>query len=265
MTALTWDQVGERIFETGIDRGVLYLKDGTAVSWNGLTGLDDDTSVELKPSYLEGVKYLDSVVPGDFSAKLRAITFPNEFNRVNGSRLVAPGLRYYEQIPKSFNLSYRTLKGNDLEGNDLGYKVHLLYNVMAVPDTRSYQTISDKPSPVEFAWTLSGVPPRIPGFRPPVHVSFDSTEAPPLALEAIEDALYGNEISDPHFPSLDEINDIFQYAGSLVIIDHGDGTWTAIDSGDDYVSMLDDTTFKIENSNATMLDANTYQISSTIV
>jgi hypothetical protein len=124
VTALVWDQAGERIFQSGIDHGVLYLHDGRVVVWNGISGVEESPNVELKSFYQDGLKYLDNLAPGDFVGKLKAYTYPDEFDSVNGLVDVAAGLAFYDQPSKSFNLSYRTRIGNDLEGEAAGYKIH---------------------------------------------------------------------------------------------------------------------------------------------
>lgn len=265
MATLTWDQVGERFYQTGIERGVLYLQDGTVAVWNGLTGVEETANQELKSFYFDGVKYLNNLIPGDFSGKLRAFTYPDEFDLVNGIATVASGLSYYDQPPKSFNLSYRTKIGNDLQGDTYGYKIHFLYNLVAVPDTFVFDTLKkDSLLPIEFSWTLSGTPPVITGYKPTVHISIDSMDTSSDVLQAIEDILYGTAQTDPRFPSIDEIKSIFGALGELLIVDNGDGTWTAIDMAGDYITMVDSTTFRIDNANATYLNLTTYQISSTI-
>jgi hypothetical protein len=266
MTTLVWDQVGERIFQSGVDRGVLYLHDGTAVSWNGLTGVEETPSSELKSFYLDGAKYLQNVIAGDFAGKLKAFTYPDEFDTVNGIASVAPGLSFYDQPAKSFNLSYRTGIGNDLADVEYGYKIHLLYNIFAIPENSSFNTSDDSGAQVtEFVWALSGTPEKYGGFRPTIHISIDSTKTPPDLLELLENTLYGTEVSDPSFPTLQEIADMFGYLGALIIIDHGDGTWSAVDESNTYITMLDTTTFQIDDADVTYLDADTYEISSTNV
>ncbi len=261
MTALVWDKVGERTYQTGVDRGVLYLHDGTAVAWNGLTSIEDTDNTTLTSYYLDGVKYLDNLAPGDFTGKLKAFTYPPEFDQVNGIANVSPGLAYYDQPVKSFDLSYRTRVGNDLDGVDHGYKIHLLYNLIANPDTYAFVSLTSATnSPIEFSWVLTGTPPKIEKFRPTVHISIDSGDTPPDLLQSIEDILYGTEDSAPHLPTIDEIAEIFGYLGSLIIVDHGDGTWSAIDESDTYITMTNPTTFQIDHANATYLDATTYQI-----
>lgn len=267
MTALVWDKSGERIYQTGVDRGVLYLQGGSGVAWNGITSLEETSSTEIKSFYLDGVKYLDNILPGDFSGKLKAFTYPEEFDSVNGVASPSEGLLFYDQPSKSFNLSYRTRMGNDLDGTDHGYKIHLLYNLVADPDTVTFLTLTGTAvPPIEFSWTLSGTPPTNPsgkGYRPTVHISIDSNDTPPLVLEGIEDILYGSDTSDPYFPSISEILSLFESLGSLVIIDNGDGTWKAIDASDNYITMLNSTTFQIDGADATFLDATTYTITTT--
>jgi hypothetical protein len=266
MTALAWDQTGERIYQSGIDRGVLYLQEGLAVPWNGLISIEESTATEIKSFYLDGVKYLETLAPKDFSAKLKAFTYPDEFDSVNGIVSVVPGFDAYDQPSKSFNLSYRTKIGDDVDGIEHGYKIHILYNVIANPDPYSFNTLSDSGiQPVEFGWTLTGTPPAMSDFRPTVHVSIDSTETPPEVLEILENQLYGTITSAPSLPTFQQISEYFGYLGALIIIDNGDGSWTAIDESNGYIIMLDETTFQIENANAEFTVYPEYQISSTNV
>jgi hypothetical protein len=265
MTALVWDQTGERTFQTGVDRGVLFLHDGTAVVWNGLTGVEEDTTSDLKEFHLDGVKYLQNLIPGDFEGKLKAFTYPDEFDSVNGIGSVSPGLDYHDQPSKSFNLSYRTRLGDDLAGVEHGYKIHILYNLMAKADAYSFETLDDSATLVEFSWSLTGTPVKVENFRPTCHVSIDSVQTPPELLAILESTLYGTEESNPRLPTIQELAEYFGYLGALIIIDHGDGTWSAVDESDTYITMLDDTTFQIDDADATYLDATTYEISSTNV
>jgi hypothetical protein len=267
MATLVWDQVGERIYQTGVDHGVLYLHDGTVAAWNGLTEVEESTVSELKSFHLDGVKFLENLIPGDFSGKLKALTYPDEFDAVNGIAKVgsAPGLAYYDQPSKSFSLSYRTRVGDDIEGIDHAYKIHILYNVVANPDSYSFSTLKDSVEPIEFGWALSGTPVKFPdfGFRPTVHISIDSTETPPDILKMLEDMLYGTDTTPPRLPSIQEIAEFFGYLGALLIVDHGGGTWSAVDESDTYITMIDSTTFQIDDADATYLDSDTYKVSST--
>jgi hypothetical protein len=192
MATLIWDAVGDRTYQTGIDRGVLYLPDGTGVAWNGLIDMEESSTNEMKSYYLDGVKYLEAVSPGEFIGKLKAFTYPEEFDALNGLAAVAPGFNLHNQPPRSFNLSYRTKVGNDIEGLDHGYKIHILYNVIANPESSSFGTIQESSiGAIEFGWTLTGTPPKIASFRPTVHISIDSRTTPPDVLQMLENKLYG--------------------------------------------------------------------------
>jgi hypothetical protein len=264
MTAIVWDEIGERIYQTGVDHGVLYLHDGTIVAWNGIVDVEESPSAELKSFFLDGIKYLETLSPSDFIGKLKAFTYPDEFDSVNGIAHVAPGLAYYDQAPESFNLSYRTKIGNDLEAEKYGYKIHILYNIIANPDSYAFVTAQDSGvQPIEFGWTLTGTPQKVNKFRPTAHISINSRTTPAEILKLIEDKLYGTATSPPSLPSINEISEYFGYRGALLIVDNGDGSWLAIDESSTYINMLDETTFEIVGADATFLDSETYEISST--
>lgn len=265
MTALLWDQVGDRTYQTGVDRGVLYLPGDTAVAWNGLTAIEEKVSRDVNSYYLDGVKYLEHQLPGDFSGSLKAFTYPDEFDLVNGIENDGNGLFVHDQKPMSFGLSYRTLLGDDVSGTNRGYKIHLLYNLMAVPDGSSFGSVDDQAAPISFGWTLSGTPPATLGYRPTSHLSLDSTKMDSDLLAIFEDTLYGSAGTKPMLPSFPEVLALIQEWGSIVVTtDNGDGTWSASGHPSD-VKMLDDTTFEITRANATYSDPDTYQISSTEV
>lgn len=263
MTALVWDAPGQRSYQAGIDRGVLYLHSGLAVPWNGLTGMEETTDSDYRAYYVDGIKFLEILSPGEFSGKLKAWTYPDELDQLLGIATVALGLSFHEQPPRSFNLSYRTKSGNDTDP-DSGYTIHLLYNVIAKPDTYSFKTYtSNSLTPTEFSWTITGTPPIIGGYRPTVHVTIDSLDTAPNAFQAIEDILYGTPSNAPRLPSIAELKSIFEALGVLIITDNGDGTWTAIDLSGDYITMDSPTSFTIANADADFLDATTYEISTT--
>lgn len=264
MAVLEWDKVGERIYQNGVDRGVLYLNNGTVVPWNGLTSVEDGSNAELKSYYLDGLKILDHVIPGDFVGKLSAFTYPEEFDDVLGVVHEGIGLSFYEQQSKSFNLSYRTKISNDLD-EDYGYKIHLLYNLRAIPDSQKFESIKDQGSATEFSWSLTASPPisTIYGVRPTPHISIDSRNSSPEILQELEDILYGTDVVAPRLPSITEVAAMYGVFGAFVIVDNGDGTWTAVDVENDYITMLDSTHFRIDNADVTYLDADTYEISST--
>lgn len=194
MTSLVWDKVGERRYEAGLDRGVLYKSDSSGVAWNGLVSVDealDDITAE--PRMFDGVKYLDEPVVGDFAATLTAFTYPDEFMEYEGIESMGDGLYVGDQQPKRFGLTYRTLVGNDVEGTDHGYQVHIIYNLTAVPSTLTYSTLSETVSPNNFSWSLTAVPEPVPGFRPTAHFILDSRFLPGDILAVIEDILYGSD------------------------------------------------------------------------
>lgn len=202
MTSLVWDEVGARRWETGIDHGVLFLPDGSAVPWNGLTSLTEDLTREVKSYWLDGVKYLDHHVPGSFKATLQAFTYPDEFDELMGNAEFAPGVFIHDQRTRLFNLSYRTRVGNDLVGVDHGYKIHVIYNIQASAAAAGYVTLDDNPVPGAFSWELTGTPEQMFGIRPTSHVSFDSRRIDPDLLETIEGLLYGTELTEPTLPNL---------------------------------------------------------------
>lgn len=200
MTALEWDQVGERRFETGVDRGVLFLPDGSAVPWNGLTEVTENRTREVKSYYMDGVKFLDHHVPGSFSGKIKAYTYPDELEELMGNMEFAPGVVAHDQRAGIFNLSYRTLVGNDLEGSDHGYKIHILYNLMASASDVVFTSIGAEVTPQVFEWSISGTPEHMFGIRPTAHISIDSRRIDSELLETLEAFLYGTAELDPALP-----------------------------------------------------------------
>jgi hypothetical protein len=261
MSTLTWDNVGDHLYQFGIDRGVLYLDDGNAVAWNGLRGMDEGSDAEKKAFYLDGVKFLETVTPGDFQGTLKAYTYPDEFDELTGIKEDAAGLFFHEQPTKPFSLSYRTRIANELDEN-LGYKIHILYNLRALPESHTYQTLEEQSSANEFSWSLSGVPPKITGYRPTVHVSIDSTKTPEDRLAALEEVLYGTDTTDPRLPPISEIRAYFSDYGDFVVTDNGDGSWDGYDPTDDiiYITSDDGNEFTIDHADVNYLDVDTFQI-----
>jgi len=265
MPSLIWDRVGTRVYETGLDRGVLYLPDGSAVPWNGLTSVIEKFDKDSSPVYYDGMKINDLVVLGDFSASMKAVTYPDEFTELEGLGKRRRGLFYGDQPPQSFGLCYRTQVGNDLEGDVSGYKIHIIYNVTAFPSDKTYASLTADPSLVEFEWRITAVPEEVPGFRPTAHVILDSRDFDPWLLEELEAMLYGDTASIaaliPMPALITYINDWYR----VKIIDHGDGTWSAISDRDGFISIdVATSLFTIVQINAVYLDDVTYQISDTV-
>jgi hypothetical protein len=262
LATLVWDKAGERFFETGVDRGVLYLQDGRVAAWNGLRSVEEGADAESSSFYIDGVKFLHRVAPGDFQGKLTALTYPDEFEEVVGTSEVAPGMYHYNQPPKMFNLSYRTRVGNDIEGVEHAYKLHILYNLTAVSDQYSFQSTGEQITPVDFSWSLGGTPPVVSGHRPTVHICIDSRDASPGILDQIESLLYGTNVANPRLPDFDEMTGLMAMFGSFVVVDNGDGTWTGFDLADTYATVVDGQ-FTVNNVDATYLDTSTYTVSTT--
>lgn len=212
MTRIVWDSIGKRTFETGIDRGVLYLND-VGYAWNGLLSIDHQASGnQTIPVFIDGQKVRDVPAIGDYEATLKALTYPDEFLACEGVKLV-DGVLVDNQIPQTFGLSYRTLVGNDVEGVEHGYKIHVVYNLTAVPDTQAYQTMSLSVDPSEFAWDIAGIPQNAPGFRPTAHVFFDTRFLEDAWIADVERLLYGDEVSAPTLPTIEEFYDLFRTWG----------------------------------------------------
>ena len=203
MAKLVWDEVGKRIYETGVDKGVLYVQDeegayGKGVAWNGLTAVNESPSgAEPTALYADNTKYLELTSKEEYGATIEAYTYPDEFEACDGSAEVGTGVVIGQQSRKVFGLCYRTVKGNDVKNNDYGYKIHLVYGCKAKPAQKNYQTINDSPEAITFSWEVSTTPVEVEGFKPTATVTIDSTKVTPEKLKAVEDALYGTESVEP--------------------------------------------------------------------
>lgn len=204
MAVIEWDKLGERSYEVGIDRGVLYLPGVPGIPWNGLVSVTEQSKREMKEFHIDGVKYLEQHTPGDFAAELKAFTYPDEFEKVTGSVHDGRNIVYHDQMPSRFGLTYRTKIGDDLEA-DRGYKIHIMWNLRAEPIGNTYTSIGDNIAPLVFGWKLSGIPERPSGYRPTSHVTVDSTRVSAASLQVIEDKLYGTATTDPVLPTLAEL------------------------------------------------------------
>ena len=196
MAKLEWDKTGERLYETGTDRGVLYVASNgtypTGVAWNGLTGVDENPSgAEANAQYADNIKYLELRSAEDFGATVTAYTYPDEFEQCDGSAEPTEGMYIGQQARKMFGMSYRTKIGNDVDGDEHGYYIHLIYGATASPSQRSYKTINDSPEPIEFSWEVTTTPVNITGYKPVAHIRINSTKADPEKLAVLESVLYG--------------------------------------------------------------------------
>lgn len=234
MTRLEWNTVGERTFEAGVDRGVLYIEGFAGVPWNGLISISESPSGgDVTPHYIDGIKYLNQVSGEDFQATLEAFTYPEEFSLCDGTAPVKNGLFATQQSKKSFGLSYRTKVGNDVAGIEYGYKIHLVYNAIASPTDRPNNTLTDSIEPFNFSWDIFTKPPTFTGYKPTAHFIIDFRNTPSELMQQIEDILYGHTDATPRLPSVEELISIFESHESGVI-DAGYLTeeyYTTLDSG----------------------------------
>lgn len=217
MAKLTWDQTGDRLYETGVDRGVLYpitsgSTYGTGVAWNGLTTVTESPSgAESNPQYADNIKYLDLTSAEEFGFTIEAFTYPVEFEECDGSAQLAEGVTVGQQSRKMFGFSYRTLVGSDTEGTDHGYKIHLVYGCKASPSEKSRTTVNDSPEAVAFSWECTTTPVNVNGHRPTSHLIVDTTVAAADKVTQLETVLYGNDSSGtPKLPLPDEVYSLFQ-------------------------------------------------------
>lgn len=211
MAKLVFNNVGERLFETGVKNGVLYVmgEDGTyenGVVWNGLTAVTESPSgAETTPLYADDVKYVVIYAAEEFGATVEAYTYPEEFEQCDGSASIFEGITIGQQTRKSFGMCYKTSVGNDVQGQDFGYKIHIIYGAKAAPSEKSYSTINDSPEAVTFSWELSTVPVPVEGFNPTATMVIDSTRVPAEKLALIEDKLYGTESEEATLPLPNEL------------------------------------------------------------
>ena len=214
MAKLVWDESGKRLYETGVEKGVLYVQgeSGTydkGVAWNGLTAVTESPSgAEPTALYADDIKYLELFSAEEFGATIEAYTYPAEFEACDGSASLGTGVTIGQQDRKAFGLCYRTVVGNDVKGNEHGYKIHLVYGAKAKPSEKAYATVNDSPEAVTFSWEVTTTPVNVAGFKPTASVTIDSTKVEPLKLKAIEDKLYGTQDQEPTLPLPDEIKQI---------------------------------------------------------
>ena len=211
MSKIVWDAIGDHIFETGVRNGVLYLKGAegtynTGVAWNGLTSVSESPEgAEATDLYADDIKYLTLMSAENFKATIEAYTYPVEFEECDGSATIAKGVVIGQQSRKPFGLCYRTSIGNDTDGNEHGYKLHIVYGCQASPSEKQYSTINDSPEAITFSWEVNTTPVNVNGKKPTATLIIDSTKADKAKLTALEAILYGSEEAEPRLPMPDEI------------------------------------------------------------
>lgn len=229
MSKLVWDATGARLYETGTKQGVLYVYDPTktgenqhpyspGIAWNGLTGFSEEPDGgDAEEIYADDIKYLSLRSTEDFGGSISAYTYPDAFMECDGSAELMTGVVVGQQKRKLFGFSYVSTIGNDVENNDYGYKIHLIYGCTAAPSSKDYQTINDSPEAIEFSWDIDTVPVNVTGHKPTAHLTIDSTKFPKgengaknAKLQALEDALYGTVAADAYLPLPDEVLSILQ-------------------------------------------------------
>ena len=218
MPRLTWDATGERIYETGVRNGVLYVSNNGAypkgVAWNGLTAVTESPSgAEPTALYADDIKYLNLISAEEFGATVEAYTYPDEFAQCNGEASLVAGVTIGQQPRKTFGMAYRTVVGNDTENENYGYKLHLIYGAVAAPSEKAYATINDSPEAITFSWELTTTPVSVNGFKPTASLTIDSTKVDPEKLAALEDILYGKDDQDARLPLPNEVATLMQAAG----------------------------------------------------
>jgi hypothetical protein len=215
MAPLTWDDVGDRLYEVGVDHGVLYLPDASGVyntgfAWNGLTTVTESPSgADANPQYADNIKYLNLIAAEEFGATIEAFTYPDEFAACDGTDISTPGVAIGQQSRKLFGLSYRTKVGNDIDGPDHGYKLHLVYGCQAAPSDKAYATINDSPAAISFSWDVTTSPVPVTGMKPTSLIVVDSTLVTPAHLASLEDLLYGKASVEAALPTPDAVIALF--------------------------------------------------------
>lgn len=215
MAKIVWDESGKRFYETGVKNGVLYVQDESGnypkgVAWNGLTAVTESPSgAEATELYADDMKYLEIRSAETFGATIEAYTYPEEFEVCDGSAAIAKGVNAGQQDRKPFGLCYRTVVGNDVQGNALGYKLHLIYGAVASPSEKAYSTINDSPEAITFSWEVTTTPVNLDGFKPTACITIDSTKVEPSKLAELEKKLFGDTSTEAQLPLPNEIKQMF--------------------------------------------------------
>jgi hypothetical protein len=261
--AVTWDKPDERYFLHGLDRGVLYPSFSDPVPWNGLTGVDESGNGSTSISYIDGVIFMADADATDFSGKLSALFFPDEFAECIGMPEVTDGLILDNQKPKRFGLCYRTLIGSGIDGDMFGYQLHLLYNVMATVSTFSRKTINATPAPMEMNFDLVATPVRLAGYRPTAHYIVDTRRLDPETISMIEEILYGDgSTTAGRMPTPTELFEMLSFGPAIQVTHYtADGEINFQGSRTNVYLTSDPTIYQIDNVNAVDNGDGTYTIS----
>lgn len=260
---ITWWEPGSKVYERGVDRGVLYFDDGRVVPWSGLTEVDERIGVGSEPVYFDGIKVSEIPTVDGFSASVLAISYPDQLESAYGQLELRNGIYLGEQAQKSFGFSYRNKLGTELD-EDVGYKIHLVYNVIATPNDKNYTTISDDPSVIEFSWEFVAVPETLHEYASSAHLVLDTSEISPGLLDAIESILYGTDTIPPRLPPLYELIDLINdFENFITITDNGDGTWSANTDASGVINDLGGDVFEIQHATTQITGPDSYLISST--
>lgn len=245
MATIVWDAIGSRTYETGISRGVVYPPDEEAVPWNGLVSVEEVLGPTPTSYYLDGIKFLNRATPGDYVAKVRAITYPEVLEELLGVSTYGAGLLLMNQKAKRFGLTYRSDIGDDVVGPSRGYKIHLIYNALATQTTKVYQTRDSSVALNPIEWQIDAIPEHVDGFRPTAHFVIDTSQAAEEAVVDLEAMLYGTPSTPPTMPTADELLNLFVPGPS--VIDNEDGSFT-ITGDDDFFTITgeDDSEFSIK-------------------
>lgn len=220
MPKLKWDQIGERLYETGVDKVVLFPMEstgqyGAGVAWNGISAVNESPSgAEPTALYANNGKYINLISNEDFAATIEAFMYPDEFEECDGSKEIAPGVVIGQQKRKVFGLSYRTLLGNDVDGNDHGYKLHIVYGCLAAPSEKNHSTVNDSPEAGTMSWSVSTTPVEVADAKPTATVTIDSTKADKAKLKKLEDMLYGTDEAESKLPLPAEVISVMKDAAA---------------------------------------------------
>lgn len=264
MSRVVWDATGERFYETGVDRGVLYVGDNPGVPWNGIVSVDETPSGgDANSFYLDGVKYLNRPRREEHEFTLEAFYSPHEFDACDGWGAFLTGVFVAQQRRQPFGLAYRTAIGNDVDGQVHGYKLHLIYNALAKPSSNKHATENDQLTVTSLSWACTTTPVPVVGFMNSSHLVVDSTLVSPISLASLEDILYGTDSSDARLPAPAEIAELFTDASPFTVTDSGDGETFTIDGSELAVHEGPTDTFTLTSEGVIVISSGTVELTST--